>query len=656
MTAPPGRVAHVILDSPLPQLDHPFDYAIPEHLRGTIEFGMKVNVPLRTGNRRSEAWVIGISDTTAFTGNLASLDSVVSPVPTLTPELYELARTVADRQAGSAVDILRLAIPPRYVRAERAYVEAAGGNETHEPPPALAHAIADEMISLAQGTRVALEIRGGVQRLTDELTVPQWVRAFVRVAHEHLVNDNSSILCVPDFRDVDVVEAALQAAGLGRFVVRTDTHLAGAQRWHNYLRLLHEQPVVVLGNRSSVYAPAKNLGVIAIWDGADDAFTEPLAPYAHPRDVALIRQAETGCSLIFASHVQSVDTTRLIGLGYLTPSVWGERDVDIVAWDLHSQSDDEGPTSRIPPAALVAARAAIANGPVLVQVARPGYAASLVCASCRERAVCSTCSGPLALKSKNALPSCRWCAKLEPSWSCSSCHSTGLLPRQAGTEKTADDLARAFPGVLVHFFDASKEVQTIAFTPSLVIATAGTEPIAASGYAAVLILDGEAARSREDLDTDSTALRTWMNAAALAVPGASVFIAGSGRTLGDVLERGTFAEFSQHTLREREALGLPPTTRVAVLTGSRAAISDVEAALTNIPHRSVLGPVPHIDGSYRLIVTFDYKDGVVVAKALRALMLKTAVTTRKPAGATKSTARILRLNVRIDDFALRGIG
>lgn len=656
MKAPHGSVAHVILDSPLPQLDHPFDYAIPDHLLGNIEFGLKVVVPLRSGNRRSEAWVIGISDTSSFTGNLAVIDSVVSSTPSLTRELYELARMVADRQAGSAVDVLRLAIPARYVRAERTYIDSLLTAPAREPVPALKEAESGNTLTLASGTRLALEIRGGVRPISETLIVPQWVRAFVRAAHEQIAAGSSSILCVPDFRDIDVLVAALDVVGLGHVVVRTDASLPGAQRWLNYLRLLNEQPVIVVGNRSSLYAPAQKLGLIAIWDSADEAFTEPLAPYAHPRDVALIRQAESDCALIFASHVPSVETTRLIGLGYLTAHVWGERDVEVTASDLHTQSEEDSRTARIPPAALVATRAAIANGPVLVQVARPGYASSLVCSSCRERALCLTCSGPLALKSKNALPTCRWCAKLEPAWACSSCHSTTLLPRQAGTEKTADDLARAFPGVLVHFFDASKEAQTIASTPSLVIATAGTEPQCAGGYSAVLILDGEAARSREDLDTDTTALRTWINAAALAAPGASVYVAGTGRTLGEVVEQGQFAEFSQHTLHERETLGLPPTTRVAVLTGSRAAISDVETALVSIPHRSVLGPVPHPDESYRLIVTFDYKDGAVVAKALRALLLKTAITSRKPAGASNSRARILRLNVRIDDFALRGIG
>jgi primosomal protein N' (replication factor Y) len=231
-----------------------------------------------------------------------------------------------------------------------------------------------------------------------------------------------------------------------------------------------------------------------------------------------------------------------------------------------------------------------------------------------------------------------------------------LAPSLAGSEKTADDLARAFPGIRVVFSDAEKRLQPIASEPTLVIATVGTEPLAIGGYRAVVILDGEAARMREDLETDTTALRVWMNAASLAADGAPVFVAGTGEHLGAVLEGSLFSDFATQTLKEREALFLPPSTRVAVVSGSRAAIADVEKSLADMPTRSVLGPVPQPDDSYRLIIAFDYKDGATVAKTLRALILKTAITSRKPAGPSHTQARVLRLNVRIDDFALRGLG
>ncbi|MEN9752155.1 MAG: hypothetical protein RLZZ600_1202 [Actinomycetota bacterium] len=640
-----SRVAQVILDSPLPQLDHPFDYLVPDRLREEAAIGQKVTVPLRAGARRSDAWIVGFSDTSDFAGNLAEIESIISPVAQLTPELYALARTVADRQAGSVVDVIRLAIPPRYVRAEKEYFATrettlTSGTSTNAPA----------------GTRTSLLIRSGVISVADQVWAPAWTAAFASKVSEVIAAGNSAILTVPDFRDVNILESALIAAGLSDRIVRTDASLAAATRWTNYLRILHEDSVVVIGNRSSVYAPVRNLGLIALWDATDESMTEPLAPYAHPRDVALIRQAETACDLIIAAHITSVESARLEKLGYLEQQLVESEIPKIIATDRHSQKDDDERSARIPPAAIVAARAAITAGPVLIQVAKPGYASTLRCASCRERALCAHCHGPLALKTKNGIPTCRWCARLVPAWSCTKCHSHTLAAGSPGSEKTAEELARAFPGVRVVFSDSEKRLTQLNGEPALVIATSGTEPIVEGGYRAVLILDGESARTREDLDTDISALRTWMNAVALAAPGAPVYIAGTGEVLGAVVESGDFGSFARQTLNEREALGLPPATRVAIVTGSREAIAGVEKALDEIPHRSILGPVPISDEGYRLIIAFDYKDGATVATSLRALVLKTALTNRKPAGASNARARVLRLNVRIDDFALRGIG
>ena len=66
--------------------------------------------------------------------------------------------------------------------------------------------------------------------------------------------------------------------------------------------------------------------------------------------------------------------------------------------------------------------------------------------------------------------------------------------------------------------------------PALVVATAGAEPVADGGYAAVVLLDTSALLAREGLRAEEEALRRWMNAAALARPaqhGGEVVIVGA---------------------------------------------------------------------------------------------------------------------------------
>jgi primosomal protein N' (replication factor Y) len=634
MQSAPTLYARVILDSPLPQLDHPFDYAVPSRLRADVRVGQKVVVPLRSGKRRCDAWIIDLVDESEFGAKAAEVESIVSSVEMLPSSLYALARSVADRQAGSAVDVLRLAIPSRYVRAETAFL--AEDRPAHVAPTQ--ERVAD---------RRYVQHSGGVTQLTSGEWVPCWAISFVERAAEQL-NASYSTLCVlPDFRDIDYVTRAIAAAGLSDRTVRLDTGISGQQRWINYLRIVSGEALIIVGNRSSVYAPVTHLGLIQIWDDGNDSFHEPLAPYAHPRDVALVRQSLTGCSLVFASLVPTPAVARLVGLGFLTHVAEPKRSLTVIPTDAMTQ---DSVSSRIPPVVFTQGRVAIAQGPVLVQVAKPGYASSLRCAACRARAACTHCAGPLRQAKHHGPVSCRWCGRISTDFSCGSCHGHALAPAAAGGAKIADELGRAFPGARVLVADADAEVAEVE-GKILVIATPGTEPVAAGGYAAVFVLDGEMARGREDLDTDVDALNQWMSATALARDNAKVYVSGTGAALGRVVATGDVMSFVTSELSSRESLALPPATRVAVITATPQVLEAVRASIEALPHRSLLGPVTLDTDTARIILTFDYRDGAAVATALRALIVTTATVPRKPNPATAPAAkpRVSRLSVRMDD-------
>ncbi|WP_446723934.1 primosomal protein N' family DNA-binding protein, partial [Microbacterium sp. CPCC 204701] len=157
------RVARVLIDSPLPQLDRLFDYAIPDALAESALPGVRVRVPLRAAGRVVDGYLVEVGEPDASDRPLSELDDVVSPVAVLPPRLYALARRAADRAAGSAVDILRLAIPKRMVRAEKAWLAADEPPTPVLEPDATAWAgtvldaypgLAD---SLAGGERLALD-------------------------------------------------------------------------------------------------------------------------------------------------------------------------------------------------------------------------------------------------------------------------------------------------------------------------------------------------------------------------------------------------------------------------------------------------------------------------------------------------------------------
>lgn len=127
-------VARVVLESPLPQLDRVFEYEIPAELGGQLGEGMRVKVPLRTGGRVVGGYVVELTDEPEYTGRLAKVDQLVSGARVLPPELARLARAVADRQAGTMSDVLRLAIPARSARLEARWLDDETGSAPPVPP------------------------------------------------------------------------------------------------------------------------------------------------------------------------------------------------------------------------------------------------------------------------------------------------------------------------------------------------------------------------------------------------------------------------------------------------------------------------------------------------------------------------------------------
>jgi primosomal protein N' (replication factor Y) len=98
--------------------------------------------------------------------------------------------------------------------------------------------------------------------------------------------------------------------------------------------------------------------------------------------------------------------------------------------------------------------------------------------------------------------------------------STTLRMASSGSERTADELGRAFPNTRVILADGDHPVISVDARPALVVATRGAEPHADGGYHAVILLDGDRMLLAEQLRIGESALRWWSNAAALARPGA----------------------------------------------------------------------------------------------------------------------------------------
>ncbi|WP_269854887.1 primosomal protein N' [Streptomyces sp. RPT161] len=596
-------VARVLVDKGLIHLDQFFDYSVPEAMdeqaqpgvRVRVRFGARVVRGRREGGELHDGFVVARLPESDYRGPLAPLAQVLSAEPVLGPGLLRLCRSVADRYAGALADVVQLAVPPRHARAEGRAIPEAPGTPARPDPGSWAR------YATGPGFLEALATGASPRAVWTALPGPHWPDELARALAATLASGRGALAVLPDGRAVARVDAALTALlGDGHHVVLT-ADSGPEERYRRWLAVNRGTVRGVIGTRAAMFAPVTDLGLVALWDDGDSSHAEPHAPQPHARDVLLLRATDEHAAFLLGGLSVTAEGAQLVDSRWALPLTAPREQVRAAAplvrtvGDGDQARDPAARAARLPSLAWQVTRDALLRGPVLVQVPRRGYVPRLACERCREAARCARCAGPLELTESGVLH-CAWCGRPEAAWHCRECAGNRLRAQVVGARRTADELGRAFPTVPVRTSGREAVLARVPDQPALVISTPGAEPVAEGGYAAALLLDGWALLNRPDLRAGEETLRRWLTAAALVRPAAEggtvAVLAEPGLRPVQALVRWDPAGYAVRELAERAELGFPPVSRMASVTGTAAAVTDLleHAQLPEGTDR--LGPVP----------------------------------------------------------------
>ncbi|SDY36491.1 replication restart DNA helicase PriA [Amycolatopsis xylanica] len=599
--APENPVARIVVDIPLTHLDRTFDYHVPEKFHETAVVGCRVRV--RFAGQLVDGYIAERAETTSHEKKLAFIERVTSSEPVLTPALYALTRSVADRYGGTLVDVLRLALPPRHGK-----VESEPPGEPAPVPPA-PDVSAWSRYQRGPAFLEALAESKPANAVWQALPGEDWPARLAEAAAVAAAAGKGAVLVVPDHRDLKRVHEACVGLLGDESVAALIAGLGPAARYRRWLSVLRGQVKVVVGTRAAMFAPVADPGLFVVWDDGDDIHSEPHAPYPHVRDVLMDRAHTAKASLLVAGFARTAEAQFLVESGW-AQAVVADRPglraaaprVTPVGEDFDVARDEAAKAARLPSVAFEAARQSLAAGaPVLVQVPRRGYVPGLACGQCRTPAHCRRCAGPLSLPggSEGGMPkppACRWCGVPETGFRCPACGSARLRAVVVGSKRTAEELGRAFPGVPVRTSGAQEVLESVPGKPALVVCTPGAEPVAEGGYGAALLLDAWALLGRQDLRAGEETLRRWMTAASMVRPasaGGRVIVgAEAGLAVVQALVRWDPAWHAGLELAERRELGFPPAMRMASIEGTPDAVAAVLDDLALPESGEILGPVP----------------------------------------------------------------
>jgi len=642
-------VARVVLDTPVSHLAREFDYLVPETFDAAAQPGVRVKV--KFGRQDLDGFITKrLAESDQQLSDLKPLRKVVSPEPVLKPEILQLAQGVADYYGGTIPDVLRFAIPARHARAEselpspsaqepdrcletteRVSLETPWLNSwlhswnQYQNSDRLLEAITSPFfpsfeeppsaVSKARKTRYVWTPLPGLAAPKPPETIPSlplWAAQIAALMALLQTNDNlpsgtnnkGVLIVAPDITDVIRIQTALQLAGIQK-VVRLVAEDGIEARYKAFLQIERGMANVVIGTRSAVFAPIANLALMVLWGDGDPNLIEQHTPHFNAREVLKMRSDLSGVPLIVGAIGRTVAAQNWVENGTAT-NIVGYRDALRNRAPLVKVLDSaatavEGYLPRVPTSAAQAARTALANGPVLVQVPLTGYLPRFDCLNCREPARCANCGGLLIMPDAGGVPSCRACGQLAPNWRCPNCGGVRIRAGQKGADRTAEEFGRAFPHtqIIVSTGNAPGGVKAALprpTRPAIVIATPGAEPVMPGGYATALILDAGATPGLSGLDFAPAALARWLGVGHLVVPasaGGQLLLIGNANphaTAG--LVRFDPVLFATRELAERLEAEMPPVVRFAEIIGDAAAVNAVVARIELATPLTLLGPVP----------------------------------------------------------------
>ena len=285
-------------------------------------------------------------------------------------------------------------------------------------------------------------------------------KVILRLIDRVLSDSKSAIMMVPEIAlTPQTVRIFYERYGERAAVVHSQ--LSEGERFDTWRRCASGQVQIVIGTRSAVFAPMRNLGLIVIDEEHEHTYTSDRNPKYHARDIAAFRAGQRGCPVIFASATPSLESFYKAEKGTYTLIPLRERfggvplpETEIVDMRAELQSGHRSPLSR---RLLAALEETIARGEqAILFLNRRGYSTALQCKRCGEVPTCPHCSVSLTYHvGENRGLLCHSCGyRTEVPRACPSCGESTLSHVGYGTEKVESDLACYLPNARILRMDA----------------------------------------------------------------------------------------------------------------------------------------------------------------------------------------------------------
>lgn len=230
--------------------------------------------------------------------------------------------------------------------------------------------------------------------------------------------------------------------------------LSEGERYDEYRRIKEENVDVVIGTRSAIFAPLKNIGIIVIDEEQSTSYKQDCNPRYHARDVAIWRGKWHKCPIVLGSATPSLESFARAGNGVyrLVTMLKRAGSAKLPVVTVVDMKKEAKRGNFILSEKLVQnMKDVIARGKqVMLLLNRRGYSSAFICRDCSHTEKCPNCDITLTYHKSSNRFSCHYCgfSKVREDI-CSKCGSDNVMDYGIGTERLVEEVERLIDGARV---------------------------------------------------------------------------------------------------------------------------------------------------------------------------------------------------------------
>lgn len=425
------KIAEILLPS---HKLFPLDYLIPQGLE--VNIGDLVVVPFRKKELTGIVWKFKEA---SDVGKLKEIKAKTLPESSLSRETIELIGFAANYYLSELGSAAKLTLPVDIAEKPIKIKEQIIPDEFNLPELSASQ---QEALKLLKQSAKPIVVKG--------VTGSGKTEVYFHLIREYLQQDGQVLIMLP--------EIALSNQIIKRFAERFgfepvvwNSLVTKAQKKAILRGILANKIKLVIGARSSLFLPYKNLRLIIVDEEHDGSYKQEDGILYHARDMAILRGSLSDCKVLLCSATPSIETIHNAGIGKYTlvelKSRYREAAMpEILIADMRKENLPSG--HWLSSVLIDAVKTTLENREqVLLFLNRRGYAPLVLCRLCGYRFTCRDCSAWLVLhKSKGRLEChhCGWQHKVHNS--CPDCgDEDSLTICGPGVERIAEEVETLFP-------------------------------------------------------------------------------------------------------------------------------------------------------------------------------------------------------------------